>query len=138
MGSLTMSGHDAALLAWLTPSSFPRPDGLWVALTTQVPSDEMTGDDLVEITDPAYERALIEFDDGWVHDSAGRFVNAFDIQFDSPISSGWLIVGWALTTASSGGLVMACGALYPVSVIEVGQAGALIPAGTISIALGSQ
>jgi hypothetical protein len=77
---------------------------LYVALCEQVPTDGMTGDDLVEPVDPVYARAPVTVGEaGFALLGDKQVTNAADLAWASPTIDWGTLRGWALVDSPVSG-----------------------------------
>lgn len=113
--------------AWSLPSDGSR---VWIALCTTAPTDSSTGSTIVEPSGNNYARCSTLAAD-WNAASGGQIDNANAFTFNEASGSWGTITHFALVDASSGGNVLAWGALTTSKSVTSGvtakiEAGALV------------
>lgn len=96
------------------------PTTLYIALTVAVPMDSDDSAQLVEPLNAEYARVAYVVADGFDEISPGVLVNARAVQFPTPVTDWGTVRGWALCTASTGGLVLANGPLKQTKRLGIG------------------
>jgi hypothetical protein len=137
MSGFSIYGKRQMVAAVYTPELFAIPDTMWVALTTSVPSQGATGSDLLEPTDPVYQRvAYGRGQDNWTFTGTGELINDKEIVFPVPDVDWGVISGWALCTESTSGQTINVGALVtPKRVTGGTNVHVTIGVGAIKVAL---
>lgn len=112
MGSMSLYGKSGLLDSLLRPDRAPVLGGLWVALTSSVPTAADTGDTLVEPDASSYARGVYGIGDyWWTAISPGVLTNARAVDWPSVTDDWGQVTGWALCTESTSGMTLACGML---------------------------
>lgn len=122
MGSISLYGRSGMLDSLLRPDRAPVLTGVWLALTTVVPTSADSGDTIVEPSASSYTRAAFGVGSSfWTAISPGVLSNARAVDWSSADDDWGQVTGWALCTESTSGMTLASGALRRAMTITQGM-----------------
>lgn len=134
-GQFTQFGSRLLLGKLLTPEAYPDLQGVYVAMTTVLPTDADSG---VALAEPGFDAGYVRpfypiGGDYWASTGYGTFTNTGVVEYPVADSTWTGLRGYALMTDISGGDMVAFGWSY-VSRVPTGYQ-LFLPAGAIQITM---
>jgi hypothetical protein len=135
MGQLSTYGRTVMVNSVFRPEAAAVLGGAYMALTLAVPVDTDTGSSILEPTASSFER--VPYGLGtyfWTMMSPGQVANTQQISWVIPTDNWGQVIGWALCTESTSGMVLAFGRLRRSMAIVAGQR-LKVPPGSLRVSL---
>jgi len=122
MGQLTTFGRTAVMNSFFRPEASSPLGSMWLGLTTTVPVTTDTGTSMSEPTASSYERVAYGLGTYfWTMMGPGQLISTRSIDWISPTDDWGQVIGWALCTESTSGMVVAFGRLRRSMTIVAGM-----------------
>lgn len=135
MGQLTTYGRTVMVNAVFRPEAAALLSGAYISLTTSMPVDTDTGSSIVEPAAASYERTPYGLGTFyWTMMSPGQVVNSQMVSWVNPADDWGQVIGWALCTESTSGMVLGFGRLRRSMSIVAGMR-LKVPPGSLRVSL---
>jgi hypothetical protein len=135
MGQLTTFGRSVMINSVFRPEAAPVLGGAYLSLTTAMPVVTDSGSSIIEPTASTFER--VPYGLGtyyWTMIGPGQVTNTQFISWVNPVDDWGKVIGWALCTESTSGMVLAFGQLRRSMVIVAGMR-LKVPPGSLQLSL---